>query len=94
MAASGRPEVASDVIFGGNVEVIEVDRLCKFHDPSLDRFRVIQLHHFVTHKKVKLDERCYDTKFDVSGYFRSPASGHFVNYFSNFSVQYLRNRLV
>ena len=40
---------------------------------------------------VELDERCSRTKFDVTGYFRSPASGHFVNYFSNFSVQYLRN---
>ena len=40
--------------------------------------------------EVELDERCSDTKFDVTGYFRSPASGHFVNYFfSNFSVNYL-----
>ena len=41
--------------------------------------------------EVELNERCSDTKFDVTGYFRSPASGHFVNYFSNFWVQYLRN---
>ena len=41
--------------------------------------------------EVMLDERCSRTKFDVTGYFRSPASGHFVNHFSNFSVQYLRN---
>ena len=40
---------------------------------------------------VELDERSSHAKFDVSGYFRSPASGHFVNYFSIFSVQYLRN---
>ena len=39
MAASGRPEVASDVIFGGNVEVIEVDLLCKFYESSSNRFR-------------------------------------------------------
>ena len=33
--------------------------------------------------EVKLDERSPDTKFDVTGYFRSLASGRFVNYFSN-----------
>ena len=31
--------------------------------------------------KVELDERCSHTTFDLSGYFRSPASGHFVSYF-------------
>ena len=45
---SGRPEVASDVIFGGSIEDIEVDLLCKFRDPSSTRFRVIPLDHFVT----------------------------------------------
>ena len=42
-------------------------------------------------KEVELDERCPHTKFYVTGYFYSPASRHFVNYFSKFSVQYLRN---
>ena len=41
--------------------------------------------------EVELDERYSHTKFDVTGYFRSPASGHFVTYLSNFTVQYLRN---
>ena len=41
--------------------------------------------------EVKFDERCSHTKFDVTGYFRSPASGRFVNYFSNFTVHYLLN---
>ena len=41
--------------------------------------------------EVVLEERCSHTKFDVTVYFRSPGSGHFVNYLSNFSVQYLRD---
>ena len=41
--------------------------------------------------EVQLYERYSHIKFDVTGYFRSPASRHFVNYFSNFSVQYLGN---
>ena len=41
--------------------------------------------------EVEHDERCSHTKFDVTGYFLSPASRHFVKYFSYFSVQYLRN---
>ena len=48
-AYSGRPEVASDVIFGESVEDIEVYLLCKFRNPSSTRFRVIPLDHFVTH---------------------------------------------
>ena len=39
----------------------------------------------------ELDERCSHAKFDVTGYFRSPASGHLINIFSIFSSQYLRN---
>ena len=35
--------------------------------------------------------RCSHAKFDVTGYFRSPASGHLINIFSIFSAQYLRN---
>ena len=35
--------------------------------------------------EVELDERCSQTKVDVTSYFRSPASRHFVSYFSNFS---------
>ena len=31
--------------------------------------------------EVELDERCSHTKFDVTGYFRSPASGHLINIF-------------
>ena len=31
--------------------------------------------------EVELDERCSHTKFDVTGYFRSLYSGHFVHYF-------------
>ena len=33
---------------------------------------------------VELDERWSHTKFDVTGYFCSPASSHFVNYFFKF----------
>ena len=44
--------------------------------------------------EVELDEICSHTKFDVTGYFRSPASGHLESHFSNFSVQYLRNSLI
>ena len=32
--------------------------------------------------EVGLYERCSDTKLDVTGYFCSPASRHFINYFS------------
>ena len=32
--------------------------------------------------EVELDEICFHTKFDVTGYFCSPAIGHYVNYFS------------
>ena len=31
--------------------------------------------------EVELEERCSGTKFDVTGYFRSPTSRHFVNLF-------------
>ena len=34
--------------------------------------------------EVQLNERCLDTIFDVTGYFRSPASGHLINMFFNF----------
>ena len=57
IAHSGRPEVASDAIFGETVEVIEIDLLWKCHDPNSNRSRVIQLHHLVTHTQTRTHTR-------------------------------------
>ena len=47
MADSCRPEVASDVISGQNVEMVQLYIVTKFEGPRSNRLGVIQFAHFV-----------------------------------------------
>ena len=48
MADSCRPEVASDVISGQNVEMVQLYIVTKFEGPSSNRLGAIRSAHFVT----------------------------------------------